>query len=209
MYLTSREAARVLAWPTEDGRCGLTRNQTMRLLATGIAGQALEAGGMKAYDHQVIDDLAGVEDVPRSVLDTVSPLICRLGPARSIDLTLDWEQQAGTVSLDWKIPLLTRVFMGICGPDREIHPLVMTVSHHVVFGADIMGWSYTRPPLWGHRPKTLPDGLPKEFGVDLQLAPPGPWFEEFRSHRVTLGPGNPWILWDHPRRQPWQRRRAA
>lgn len=195
MYLSSRDAARRLAWPTEDGRCGLTRNQADRLLASGAAGPPMRIGRVKAFDEVEIDRLAGAEDVPGAVLDAVAPLICRLGPGRSVDLSLPWTEQAAQIAPDWQIPLLTRILMGITGPDRLPHPLVATVSHHVVFGAEIIGWSYRQPPQWGHRPRTHPDALPKEFGVDLQLRPPGAWFAPFEGHRVTLSAGNPWILW--------------
>ncbi len=173
--ISGREAARELA------EIGLTRRQSCRVLAAGLAGAPIRTSSAVLYERHRVRELA---DRPVAGSTQVAEA-CPSGvfiARRDVDASRSEAERRAALQPAWAFSPLTAVLIRAKVEQDGSLPLVATVSGFVTTGADLMG--ATRGPE----------------GYVLDLRPPGPWFDPLRQCRVPSGPGREWLVrgW-HPR----------
>lgn len=100
--------------------------------------------------------------------------------------------QLGAVRGPWPVSVWERIRIRTLIAEQGFVPFVATVCGFVAVGANITGVTARHPEgrITGDGENWR--GIP---GADLDLAPPGPWFDLFRDTRMPGGRGAHWRLW--------------
>lgn len=174
--LSQREAAWVL-----DAHHDLSRPRVTRLLATGIVGAPIRAGGALLYNESRVRRLAvrpllSRRDVEARGLRRVIVL------RRAVDLLADRATQEAQLTDGWNLNFLDCLGMKWKIEAAGPIPVVASVSGFVILGAELTG--FTRSSMApGKR-------------VRLVVREPGSWFDPLRETRLDLVPGSTFSFWD-------------
>ena len=180
MMVSERAAAGIL------GAVGLTREQARVLLRTGVAGTGERVATARLYDESRVRDVAGRPPVDGYRLREACPagvFVARLSRDRALDVTARWEDQVRAVAPQPVLPPMAAAVVGVrwrMAGGRL--PWVATVSGFVVLGGEATGWRSS-----------------EEGRSEVELAPPGSWYEDVGGHWFAFGRGRHWCLWD-----PWR-----
>ena len=163
--ISTRQAATLLAG------AGLSRSQSRRLLATGIAGRPLRTTSTHLYDAHRIRTLVAWPSVDGFSLPAPSDraLLEVRGAVEDCEAT-------GLLSL-CHLGVGARVQLRAAVSRYGCVPVVITSSSFVVA-------TYEATEVFSE-----PDG----DGL-LRVRPAGPWAEAFREHRLYSPAGNQWML---------------
>jgi hypothetical protein len=162
---------------------GIRRQQSRRVLLTGLAGEAVRTGGSLLYDSDRVAALAGWSAVDQSALLGESPggvLVARLGRGQDVSVLAPWAEVAASQ--------LTQTDLGLAAwlqvkAYLDLHrrlPFVAMVCGFPVLLADVV--SLAAVSGW-------------QLGLGLEAA--GPWRRLVDGHRFVTGPGPPWLLLGH------------
>ena len=97
--VTTREAIRRICDLHMIGKV-----EANRVLTSGLAGPGRQRGGAIVYDEGRLAELLARPRCTDQTLDTVRPLIVRLGRGRRFDLSQSWEEQAEVARRSWYVP---------------------------------------------------------------------------------------------------------
>lgn len=184
MLITQREAAARLV------RFQLSRTSAKRVLAAGLAGEPVRAGGALWYDEDRVRALAERRGLPRLRILELCPEGLVVIRSTVLSVTRPRAEQLACIDIPWDgVALWTRAGIGAALPERS-YPVVGTVCGFVVVGADLTGFRRD------------------EAGVlRTVLDDPGPWFDGLRDRLLPTSQGgrryeflHPWRL--TPRRRP-------
>lgn len=164
-WVSGRGAAEIL------GAAGISRTMTCRILAAGLAGDAIRTASATLYDASRVRDL--LERPPVDVDHLPAPcdralLEIRVPP----DSTSESRTRIGNAS-----PIL-RMQLRVLAERHGFLPTVFSCCGFVLGGSEVTG------------ALALPDSHCR-----LQVRPPGAWFESFEGRRLHSTAGNPWRLW--------------
>jgi hypothetical protein len=167
MLVSSREACQWLA------KVGLKRSSAQRVLDAGLAGEPTRTRGAVLYDADRVRAL--VERPELTWGDMVG--LCPAGffvSRRAFDVTRTHDEQLAAARCGWADVSVWRwVAVEFQISQQGSLPFLATVSGCVALGADIVG---------------------VRRGSELELEPPGPWFEAVADSWFPTGPGRPWVL---------------
>lgn len=191
MQVSQRQAAAILG-----ERLGIPRRAANRLLAAKLAGEPARLAGALLYDRAQVEALASRPPITRTLL----PDEC--AEAILLARTTDADDPLQAVTGPTRFSVVTRALIRLCRPPgQEWTPLVVTMHHFVVAGAEVLD---TRPVPDDHpavRAAQAWPGRPRLW--TLETRPPGSWFESHFAGRVLQGrPGNRHLLWHLPRVDP-------
>ncbi|MET8518779.1 hypothetical protein [Nocardioides sp. NPDC004968] len=181
MLITSGQACELL------GRVHLLgRNQALRVLQSGLAGERTRLGAGYGYDSDALDALLARPRCGTEALDQHRPFIARIGRNRPFDARAAWDEQREQLADGWYLPRLAVEQM------RGHHPVpfLATLGAWVVFGGRISGYEKTRMEPVDVRPQNRSHG-PTRF----TLTPPGDWFPEFEGTWLPIENGATWTHW--------------
>ena len=174
--ISQREAAWVL-----DVHHELSRPRVTRLLATGVVGAPVRAGGALLYDGDAVRRLAARPRRTRADLAT-GGLRRVIVLRRAVDLLADRATQEAQLTDGWNLNYLDCLGMTWKIEADGPIPVVVTVSGFVILGAELAG--FTRSSMApGKR-------------VRLVVREPGSWFEPLRETRLDVIPGATFSFWD-------------
>lgn len=162
----------------------------------GLAGAGRRTSRAVLYDEDAVAALTARPRCPDAVLDSLRPLIVRLGRGRNLHVGQSWEEQADVVRAGWYLPMLTRAMLTLrssLGAAR--HPLVATLGGWAVFGGEITAMAYDAAPISEARGRNVPT-------TTLKLDRPGSWFERIAGTWLPLEVGPAWTLWGAPTTTP-------
>jgi hypothetical protein len=184
MLLSANQAARVLA------EIGIARTQAQALLASGLAGSGMRAGGALLYDEQRVRELAARRVVDPDELSAACPhglYIARIDRTRGVDVTSGWAELARRLALQPPMPAMTRALLGARMAAYPQLPWVATLCGYVVLGADALGAV-----------------VATSGSIAFTLAPPSSWFNVIVDRVLPTGRGGrPWVVWT-PRFSEWR-----
>jgi hypothetical protein len=133
MSISTSEATRVLA------EVGVARTQAQVLLAAGLAGPAVRSAGAVLYDeHRVraLADRALVEADELAPACSHGLFIARIDRSRPVDVTTGWAGLVAQLSLQPRMPPLTRARLTARITAYGQLPWVATLCSHVVLAAN-------------------------------------------------------------------------
>ncbi len=166
-----------------------------RVLTTGLAGPGQKVGSSIVYDVRRLAELLARPRCTDQTLDTVRPLIVRLGRDRKLDLSRTWEEQAEVVRRNWYVPFFLGAMLDRWGClDGGRFPLVATVASWVAFGAEVTGHTFDE----GAPPAANRSTPPRTFLVE----PPGDWFKPMKETWLPLEHGPTVTVWGAPTNGP-------
>ncbi len=164
----------------------LGRNQALRVLQSGLAGERTQLGAGYGYDSDALDTLLARPRCTTEALDEHRPFIARIGRNRRFDARAAWDEQRDDLADDWYLPRIAVEQM------RGHHPVpfLATMGAWVVFGGEISGYEKTRTEPVTVRPRNR-NHAPTRF----TLTPPGTWFREFEGTWLPIENGATWTYW--------------
>jgi hypothetical protein len=167
VLISARKACQFLADAGVSKRCAL------QVLASGLAGKAVDGGTTALYEHDRVLDLAQRQGMPWSGLAEQCPtgfFVSR----REFPATGSREEQLAALSGGWASVSPWRWIAVSSQIDcHGSFPFVATIGGLVVLGADIVG---------------------VRSRSELVLERPGSWFEAIEGRWFPTGPGRPWVL---------------
>jgi hypothetical protein len=173
MLISAREASRIL------GDEGLARQQSRRVLLSGLAGPAVRAGGSLLYDEEHVRRLGHWTPVEHEHLLAACPggvMVVRLGPGDEPADAWSWERRAREVRhqpyLGFAAWLQVRAYLAA----RGRLACAVTVCGYPVLLADLVSFGG--------------DG----DQVVLGLERPGEWSRLLHERRLTTAPGPRWLV---------------
>jgi hypothetical protein len=173
MLISARESSRILAAE------GLSRQQSRRVLLSGLAGEGVRTGGLLLYDEHQVRALAQWSPVSHESLLEACPggvVVVRLGPGEEPDPIWSWEQRAAAFRIQ---PFLGfAAWLGV-NAYLSVHgrlACAVTVCGYPVLLADAVSCRESKSQ------------------VELGLEPAGPWSQLLNDRRLTTGPGPRWLL---------------
>lgn len=164
----------------------LGRNQALRVLQSGLAGERTRLGTGYGYDSDALDALLARPRCTDEALDRHKPLIARIGRNRPFDARARWDEQREELADGWYLPRLAVEQMR----GRHPVPFLATLGAWVVFGGEIVGYEKTGAEPVSVHPQNRSHG-PTRF----RLAAPGDWFSEFEDTWLPIENGATWTLW--------------
>lgn len=173
MLISARESSRILAAE------GLSRQQSRRVLLSGLAGEAVRTGAALLYDEQSVQMLAAWPEVAHEQLLDACPggvIVVRLGPGEEPTGTWSWERRAEEFarqpSVGFAAWLQVSAYLGVHGRLA----CVVTVCGYPVLLADLVAFHER-------------DGT-----VELGLERPGAWCRLLEGRRLVTSPGPRWLV---------------
>lgn len=164
-WVSGRGAAEIL------GAAGISRTMSCRILAAGLAGDAIRTSSATLYDADRVRDL----------LERRSVDVDRLPPPCDRAL-LEVRVAAGSRPNTWSdlgnAGAVVRVHITLLVERHGFLPVVNTCSSFVLGGGEAIGVA------------ALPENRSR-----LVVRPPGAWFGSFKGRRLHSTAGNPWRLW--------------
>lgn len=164
----------------------LGRNQALRVLQSGLAGERTQLGTGYGYDSDALDALLARPRCTDEALDRHKPFIARIGRNRPFDARATWNEQREELADGWYLPRLALEQMR----GRHPVPFLATLSAWVVFGGKIVGYEKTSTEPVAVQPQNRSHALTR-----LRLAAPGDWFSEFEGTWLPIENGATWTLW--------------
>lgn len=185
MFVSGREAALVLA------EAGLSRGQTRKVLAAGLAGPSLRTAGSLLYDEARVRALLACPVLERDELPDpcrATMFVARLRPRCEVgapdqcwqgaDLSAPEAEQCDAARMYWDLSPWVEVMVRVAIQEHGFVPFVATVAGFVVLGGNATWISH----------------VPSRGDV-FTLEPPTSWFDPLRQARFPTGPGGPWLFW--------------
>jgi hypothetical protein len=173
MLISARESSRIL------GGDGLSRQQSRRVLLTGLAGPAVRTGAALLYDEHCVQLLARWQAIGHQDLLDACPggvLVVRLGPGEEQDSSWDWERRAETVRLQPAVGFAAWLQVNALLAVSGRLACVVTVCGYPVLTADLVSFR----------------GVGDQ--VDLGLERPGTWASLLHERRLVTSPGPRWLV---------------
>lgn len=174
--VSAREAAEILSI------LGLSREQSRRVLHTGVAGPGQRLRGSLLYQEAAVRRLLKRPALAAANLDEACRQEMFVGRVTRADVTAVWEDRIAAVRTGWHLSPYARLRIKVRAERDGFLPFIATVCGFVVLGADLVAARRT----------------PDDKTV-LDLRPPGGWFAPLRHTRFVTGPGGPWTLWSAER----------
>lgn len=189
MLISARAASRILEEET-----GLVRQQSRRVLLTGLAGAGIRAGGALLYDEQPVRALGSWSQAdPREVLARCpgGVVVIRLGRGDEPDATGTWQALAERLCVQPGAGLMARTQLRARIEQHGPLPLVATVCGYPVLLAELTGVIRLTA--------AEPGGTHwAQQGVSLSLREPADgsagWTTLVTRRRLATGPGPVWLL---------------
>ena len=173
MLISARESSRILALE------GLSRQQSRRVLLSGMAGPALPTGGVLLYDEDHVRELGHWAPIEHEDLLTMCPggvLVVRVGPGDELEDTWSWDRRVEALRhqpyLGFAAWLQVRAHLAVHGRLAS----VFTVCGFPVLLADLVSF----------------DG--KGDQVELGLERPEEWSSLLHERRLVTSPGPRWLV---------------
>jgi hypothetical protein len=161
-------------------RHGISRQQSRRVLLSGLAGPAVRVGRTLLYDEQEVRSLSSWTILDHDTLRASCPsriVVVRLGPGDEPGQEWSWEQRAAAIRLQ---PYLgfpawaqIRALVGVC----RWMACVATVCGYPVLTAELTAV-----------------GVTDDQRLDLRLEPAGDWAALLERRRLVTSPGPPWLV---------------
>ena len=174
MLISARQSSKVLA------SSGVSRQQSRRVLISGLAGGSVGGGGALLYDEGQVQRLARWAPVDHDSLLAASPggvLVVRLGPGSEPGDDWSWERRVESYRRQPEISLGAWLQVRVSLRAHGRLACVVTVCGYPVLLADVVA---CRPVESGH--------------LDLDLEQPGDWSRLLHERRLVTSPGPPWLL---------------
>ena len=175
MRLISERAARTVLHEV-----GVSDWSARRVLAAGLAGTPVWAGGAVLHDADRVAELASRQEVDWAEVDARCPcglFVCK----RPIALVDGRPPPLESLAPGWEVvSRWVRVAVSVGVERGDALPFLATTGGFVVLGADVVGVETERDGGRG--------------AARLVLTPPGAWFSGFEARRLGTGPGRPWTV---------------
>ena len=173
MLISARESSQILALE------GLSRQQSRRVLHSGLAGPGLPTGGALLYDEEHVRQLGHWAPIEHEDLLAACPggvLVVRLGPGDEPENTWSWDRRVDAFQhqpyLGFAAWLQVCAYLAVHGRLAS----VVTVCGYPVLLADLVSFSG------------------KGDQVELGLERPGEWSRLLHERRLVTSPGPRWLV---------------
>jgi hypothetical protein len=176
VLVSGRQAVRILL--TRGSMTG--EAQARGLLRAGAAGPGTITAAGVLFDAEHVGALADrpwLEDHAQEEACPLGVYIGRLARTVEIDLTRPWPEVTARIDRRPTMPTMTAALLeaSVTAAGGRL-PWVATLHGFVVHGADLTGFD-----------------VAEDARTRFRLEQPGPWFDAWRQHRITVRPGDrPW-----------------
>jgi len=178
MLVTARESSRIL------GGAGISRQQSRRVLLTGLAGAAVPTSSSLLYDEDRVRELGRWQVVDHEELLASCPggvFVMRLGPGAEPDATAPWGSVAEALRVQPYLGFPAWLQVAALVSAYAPLPCVATVCGYPVLLADLVSFRSRADEEAGDQ-------------VVLGLEPAGEWAGLLARRRLVTSAGPPWLV---------------
>jgi hypothetical protein len=175
VLISAREASRML-----HETAALGRQQSRRVLLSGLAGPSVRAGGSLLYDAERVADLGRWTSADHAALLAAcrgGVFVLRLGRHTPVSVLDPWAERAAGLRVQADVGFAARLQARAHLAAYDSLPFVATVCGFPVLCGDLASLR----------------GLPDDR-VELGLEPAGAWQHVLEARRLVTSPGPPWLL---------------